>query len=295
MSDALAGAVGAMLSIYVGLPLDTVKVRLQTQDVTSTYRGALDFFSRTVQGEGIRALWKGAIPAVTSSMIETSVVFLANGILYRMFVKHDEKPTFAKQTALNGSSALCSGFFITPCEMVKCRLQVALGSGQSSHMFHCIRQIHRELGITGFWTGLLTTWSRDVPFYMLFFGTYTTYKTHVLGKQGEDSTGLHPFHYIMGGGLAGLVGWGIMFPFDLIKSRQQTLFHIERKSLIGVARSIFAHHGLRGFYHGWLPCVLRAWPAEGSLFFGYEGTLMLCDKLGMNNSYSLNSRQLQIH
>lgn len=43
-----------------------------------------------VRKEGIVALWKGAMPAVTTGVVENAVVFSANGVLHGIFCEPGE-------------------------------------------------------------------------------------------------------------------------------------------------------------------------------------------------------------
>lgn len=64
MADTVAGFIGGVVSIYVGLPLDTIKVRLQTQGYL--FRNTLDCALQTIRKEGVLALWKGLFLQFTS-------------------------------------------------------------------------------------------------------------------------------------------------------------------------------------------------------------------------------------
>jgi len=51
--DLVAGTVGGVALVLVGHPLDTLKVRLQTQSVTNpVYSGMVDCAKKTIAGEG---------------------------------------------------------------------------------------------------------------------------------------------------------------------------------------------------------------------------------------------------
>ena len=98
--ETASGVFGAVCCVYTGLPFDVVKLRLQTQaaasaarpDATtankmrSAYNGPLDCAGKIARVEGVRALWKGAIPAVGSSCDENAVVFTFNVIFRRALV-----------------------------------------------------------------------------------------------------------------------------------------------------------------------------------------------------------------
>lgn len=92
----------------------------------------------------------------------------------------------------------------------------------------------------------------------------------LLGKETKND--LHPVAVLASGGLAGATSWGIMFPVDVLKSRMQTASSPSPLSLRQAFRAVNAELGLHGFYRGWSAAVLRAFPANGSLFLGVEMT-----------------------
>eukprot|EP01084_Bolivina_argentea_P086757 156778_1 len=294
MADTVAGLIGGVVSIYVGLPLDTVKVRLQTKSYL--FKNAVDCAYQTVRNEGLIALWKGAMPAVTTGVVENAVVFSANGLLHSFFCEQDEIPTFTKLCALNGASAVFSGFAITPSEVIKCRLQTSLGYGEDSLLVPVIRSIFIKDGIPGFFRGLGATWLRDIPFYMVFFGSYTYYKMFMLNTFYNHDTNITPdtlpsWNFIVGGGLAGSAAWFTIFPFDNIKSRQQA--NPMKSTFIDTASSAIRNGGIKSVYRGCWPCVLRGFPANGALFLTVEYTKKLFYYFGFNPGSSLGSRHGQ--
>jgi len=60
------------LTLAVGHPFDTVKVRLQTTE-KSQFRGPVDCFLQTVRKEGFAGLYKGATPPLVGWMFMDSV------------------------------------------------------------------------------------------------------------------------------------------------------------------------------------------------------------------------------
>ena len=65
-----------------------------------------------------------------------------------------------------------------------------------------------------------------------------------------------------------MLGWGLAFPMDTVKSRIQT--SNANITFREVFRTIYATSGIKGFYGGWSSAVLRAFPANAGLFLGYE-------------------------
>ena len=69
---------GGIAVTYVGQPLDTVKVKMQT--FPSMYKGMIDCFVSTLKTDGItRGLYAGTVPAVVANVAENSVLFVAYG------------------------------------------------------------------------------------------------------------------------------------------------------------------------------------------------------------------------
>ena len=67
-----------MALVYVGQPLDTVKVKMQT--FPTMYNGMVDCFMKTLRTDGFaRGLYAGTIPSVVANVAENSVLFAAYG------------------------------------------------------------------------------------------------------------------------------------------------------------------------------------------------------------------------
>ena len=72
---------------------------------------------------------------------------------------------------------------------------------------------------------------------------------------------------------AGSCSWSVVFPFDVVKSRQQA--QATPQSFAQTARAVAASGGTRAFYRGVAPCVMRGFPANGALFLGVTSTQKL--------------------
>ena len=76
----VAGAAGGLASTAVGHPFDTIKTRLQTS-ATGAYSGPLDCVVKMVRGEGGRALYRGASPALAGKIMSMTFIFGLHGTL----------------------------------------------------------------------------------------------------------------------------------------------------------------------------------------------------------------------
>lgn len=326
LRDVTSGAIGAWCCVYAGLPLDTIKIRMQLgadgQSLSSTYRAI-------VNQEGWRALFKGASPALASAMLENSVVFAANGMLTRLAEDYlvrtsdqrlsasteSELVNTSQSTSTSGATSLpwsaqlliggASGVFsstaICAPEVVKCQLQMDMAPVTAASARRAIANVYATGGILGFARGLPVLWMRDVPFYFAFFGAYTgltrLYRhfsgLKANGKGGDDQNDDGDDDSVplvicwLNGGLSGSLAWATVFPFDVVKSLQQT--HPDHLSLPQAVRLVYRGEGrvsaqgaggaggVRAFYRGCLPAVLRGFPANAALLLGVESTTRLWD------------------
>ncbi|CAI5739246.1 unnamed protein product [Peronospora destructor] len=280
LRETFSGVMGAFSCVYAGLPFEVIKVRLQTQGSRNAYKGVTDAFRRIATEGGVVALWKGAIPALSSSIIENSVLFSANGLAKRavlsMYAKQcveqegEYQLTILDEGCMGAFAGGFSATAITIPENIKCKLQFQrghLGEGRYYGPWDCLVKVGKEEDIKGLFRGYSALLLRDVPFSFFFFGSYqafTSTVTKMLGKESKND--LNVLAILASGGLAGAFSWGIMFPADVLKSRMQTASSTDPLSLRGAFRAVYSEFGIHGFYRGWSAAVLRAFPANGSLF-----------------------------
>jgi len=269
LDDAVCGFVGSVFCVYAGLPFDVVKIRMQTAAAAADvrfYSGPLDCFSKILRGEGVTAFWRGAIPACASAMIENTVVFAANGVFRRHFIKMngddaatDHRKIELKPWQMYASGAL-AGFFsataMCPAEVVKCRLQFQRDAMYTGAL-DCISKIVRTEGTSTLYRGLPALYARDIPFNCVFFGSYELIVSMQMRALGRTKDELSAAHIFLAGGLAGSIGWGTIFPFDTIKSRMQgPQGGTVPKTFLGAYRAVVASGGHRALFRGWVPAVV---------------------------------------
>jgi hypothetical protein len=93
-------------------------------------------------------------------------------------------------------------------------------------------------------------------------------------------------HQLMAGGVSGIVACGIIYPLDVVKTRIQSLpvgepvppwakphRFLPDGGMLSVTRRVWAHDGMRGFWRGFWPCILPAFPSNAAGFFVYETVL----------------------
>jgi solute carrier family 25 carnitine/acylcarnitine transporter 20/29 len=77
--------------------------------------------------------------------------------------------------------------------------------------------------------------------------------------------------------------WISIYPVDVIKSKIQTdnLDKSKRQysSSYDCAKQTLAKEGVKGFFRGFGPCMLRAGPVNAASFVAFEFALRLLDKI----------------
>jgi len=284
--DFTAGCAGGTASVYVGQPLDTIKVKLQT--FPKLYKNGLDCFYKTFKNEGIaKGLYAGTIPSVAAQASENAVLFLAYGMCQKSvawlfgYEKTSELSVF--QNALAGSfAAFFSSFTLCPTELVKCKLQAmnemalngpsTLGKVTKVGPWQVTKDILRTEGIQGLYRGLIPTFAREIPGYFFFFGGHA-FTSYLLTPTGSTTHNLGAVGEIICGGMAGVCLWTAVFPADVIKSHAQVGTNgSENSSFFETFWKIKKESGISGLYRGLGPTLLRTFPATGALFLAVENT-----------------------
>jgi len=276
--DFVAGAIGATVSVYVGQPLDTVKVKMQT--FPHLYPNLIECTKQTLLKDGVaRGLYAGTVPSLAANIGENSVLFAAYGGCQKLVAratgvdKTENLGMFA-----NGLSGFLAAFWsslvLCPTELVKCRLQAMresealagrpppkIGPGKLTG------QILRQDGVPGLFRGLTATFTREMPGYFFFFMAYEATR-HVLTPAGKTKDEIGALRTVVAGGVAGVTLWTIIFPADVVKSRLQVSG--ASTPMLIVMGDILKKEGLARLYSGLGPTLLRTFPATGALFLAYE-------------------------
>ncbi|KAJ5584587.1 uncharacterized protein N7459_004387 [Penicillium hispanicum] len=294
----VGGVFSGIAKLSVGHPFDTVKVRLQTSK-DSHFRGPLDCTLQTVRKEGVRGLYKGATPPLVGWMIMDSVM-LGSLTLYRRLLLENvfskphlrawmpftrSQPDLATLPTIgHGIAGIMSGttvsFVAAPVEHVKARLQVQYAADKAKRMYSgpidCIRKILRTHGISGLYRGLCAT----IFFRSFFFCWWGSYD--LLTRYMNEHTNMSaPVVNFWAGGISAQVFWITAYPSDVVKQRLMTdplggSLNDGQRQFRGwkdAAVAVWKERGWRGYWRGFLPCFLRAFPANAMALVAFEGVM----------------------
>lgn len=271
-----AGTCAGMLGKMVEYPFDTVKVRLQTQNLLASegavkFKGPIDCLVTTVRNEGVRGLYRGVGSPIVGAIGENMSCFLLYDQSKLFFQNRAGQEVIPLPLILlcGGISGFGTTAVLTPVELVKCRLQIQQSSANAKYrgVIHCASTVFREEGIRGLYRGALTTACREVPGNAIWFGTYEFVARSLLSP-GQKRSELGPLKTVLAGGCAGSLYWFFPFPVDTTKSFMQT--SSTPLSFKQAFMHIFRKHGIRGLYQGCAITVLRAFPSNAIIFSVYE-------------------------
>ncbi|EDK44509.1 conserved hypothetical protein [Lodderomyces elongisporus NRRL YB-4239] len=132
------GAISGMVGKLIEFPLDTIKVRLQSNHGQSPIT-TIQMIRQTYHNEGfVHGFYKGLKAPLLGACLETAILFSSynyastfianridksNGTNSRKIVSVDDIPFWSKCVS-GGFAGLMASFILTPVELVKCQLQV---------------------------------------------------------------------------------------------------------------------------------------------------------------------------
>lgn len=289
----MAGVFSGATKLSVGHPFDTIKVRMQTAEY-GRFRGPLDCLLQTIRKEGIFGLYKGASPPLVGWMVMDSIMLgslsvyrrllLENVWTNRMFVDEETIKKNTLPSVGHGFAGMAAGatvsFVAAPVEHVKARLQIQYAAKKADRLYSgpidCTKKLLKYHGIPGLWHGLSAT----LIFRSFFFFWWGSYD--VLSRWFKDHTKMStPAINFWAGGLSAQVFWLTTYPTDVVKQRVMVdplgggLNDGTRQfpRWKDAARAVYREGGYRAFWRGFVPCFLRAFPANAAALVAFEGVM----------------------
>lgn len=268
--DFIAGCVGGVAGVFVGHPLDTVKVNLQTQStINPKYTGTLDCIKSLMVKEGIRGVYRGVSSPIAGLAAINAIVF---GV-YGNVKKNMANPNSLSSHAIAGATAgFLTSFITSPMELVKSRIQVA-GTKAGKNPLNCLVKIYTRKKLRGVFQGLGITIGREVPAFTTYFVTYE------LLARTEEGKIASPAQILFAGGMAGVVSWVVPYPVDVIKSIIQVDGITSQKytGYYDCIKKTVNSQGYLSLYRGLTPTIIRAFPVNAVTFFVVTWTIRLSD------------------
>lgn len=274
LRDILNGSIAGACGKIIEYPFDTIKVRLQTQG-RAVFPTTLSCIKYTYMNEGIfRGFFQGIASPIMGAAMENAALFVSYNQSLKILDKHTSITPLQQILVAAAVAGSCASVVLTPVELVKCQLQVsnlkALQYGTIGHtsIISTVKHVLLTKGFSGLWQGQSGTFLRESIGGVAWFATYEITKDYFQrsNKSKGEPVDTKPWQLLTSGACAGLAFNASIFPCDTIKSVMQTQ-HI---SLSRAFREIIGKHGIPGFYRGLEITLIRAIPANATVFYLYE-------------------------
>lgn len=171
-------------------------------------------------------------------------------------------------------------FIAAPVEHIKARLQIQYAARKADRLYSgpldCINKIYKHHGVRGIYHGLSATLLFR-GFFFFWWGSYD-----MISRWMHKNTSLsNPAINFWAGGLSAQVFWLTCYPTDVVKQRVMTdplggglgdgqrRYPRWRDAAVGV----YKESGWKGYWRGFLPCFLRAFPANATALLVFEGVM----------------------
>ena len=249
---------------------------MQTEGGRGRFRGPLHCLQETVRLEGLRGLYKGGTPPLFGWGVIDSLMWGSLVQYRRMLRSLQADPSaplsLASHFVAGGLAGMTSVVAVTPIEQVKARLQVQYADPSSIQYrgpIDCARQLIRNNGVRGLWQGVWATMAFRSQMAIYFSGMEWWRRWLTAKQWGWSETAIT----FVSGGMGANCLWCVAFPSDLIKNKMMSQRDVQPRrwpTLRSCARDLWRTEGWRGFYRGFLPCILRSFPTNGAAFVAAE-------------------------
>lgn len=289
--ESISGLTAGSIATLVVHPLDIVKTRMQLHRSTSPTSASLTTISLirtlTQTPQPLRALYRGLTPNLLGNASSWASFFFFKARAERAILGLKGLPnnglTGTDYFAASAAAGVGVQVLTNPIWVLKVRMlssdRGAVGAYPS--MWAGAVQLLKTEGWTGFYRGLgisllgVSHGAVQFAVYEPAKRVYFARRRSRLEREGHKTDG--PLRVtneatLLLSSVSKLVAGAVTYPYQVIRSRLQNFNADEQygKGIQGVARRTWQHEGIRGFYRGIIPGVIRVMPATWVTFLVYE-------------------------
>jgi solute carrier family 25, member 39/40 len=263
-----------------------------------TFNSTLDGMRKIARNEGVYTLWRGLSPTLLMA-IPANVIYFAGYDWLRFSPK---SPMFNKVSdtyaplAAGSIARVLAAIAVSPIEMLRTRMQAT--SNQERGVLRAtmigLKDMVSNEGYHSLWRGLTLTLWRDVPFSALYWWGYEYGRKQLTVARHQAATlSGHPTQELshsqlltdsfLAGASSGAIAAFVTTPFDVGKTRQQTVLHGPDSQTVRLAKNlpenrtmprflwhIYCTEGMSGLFKGWAARCLKVAPACAIMISSYE-------------------------
>lgn len=245
-------------------------------------RGFIKTGVEIVKRETPLALYKG-LGAVLTGIVPKMAIRFTSYEWYKQALASQSGEISSRATFLAGLAAGVTEAVavVTPMEVVKIRLQAQhhsmadpLDVPKYRNAAHAMYTVLKEEGVGALYRGVSLTALRQGTNQAANFSAYTELKAWLQNRSGNPDEGLPGWQTAFIGLVSGAVGPFSNAPIDTIKTRLQKTPAQAGETAIGritaIAGQMWKQEGVRAFWMGITPRVMRVAPGQAVTFAVYE-------------------------
>ncbi|KIW09206.1 uncharacterized protein PV09_00134 [Verruconis gallopava] len=275
--ESTAGFTAGLVATLAVHPFDVLKTRLQLDTSRGQWGNSARILQQIIHTEGgYSALYRGLMPNMIGNSVSWALYFLWYRNLKDLIATYRGQGvqlTSADYFAASGISGVLTSVCTNPIWVIKTRmLQTGRNSPKAYRgISHGIAEIVRTEGIKGFWRGLVPSLLGN-SHGAVQFAAYENLKNRSRSKLGPGQE-LSNWDYLVLSGSSKIFAGSITYPYQVVRSRLQTYEAGSTYRGAGDAVvQIWSKEGVRGFYKGLLPNIIRVLPSTCVTFLVYENT-----------------------
>ena len=304
LKQLFCGGLAGSVAKTITAPLSRLTILYQVHPMVTTKENRPKFsmtlrggISKIVERGGVLSLWKGNGTSVLHRFPFSAINFYAyEGMLdilnpeRKVDDDEDINDDTKEESKFNrlvagGVAGLTACVACYPLDLVRTRLTTQLdGQEHYKGITDAFVKIVRNEGFLGLYSGIAPTLMVAVPSFSISYMVYGSLKEYALEdelfynlrkvdtKTGEEKLGFQLT--LMCGAVSGTMSTLVTFPFDTVRRRMQiqSLHFTPEQRLSGIQMiwQLLKRDGIKGFYRGLTPEILKVVPMVGSMFTVYE-------------------------
>jgi solute carrier family 25 thiamine pyrophosphate transporter 19 len=278
LEDLLCGAFGGGCARMCIAPIDVVKIRFQVQSDTPhlfKYTSSLSAMRHIAENEGPRALWKGNAAAMLMVVPYASLQFAA-------FYQLQQSPLVAiadpyRSLVFGAASGAFATALTYPLDLLRTVFAAQTEPRTYTGLGSAVRSICRSHGVRGLYAGFGPTLIEIVPYVAIAFASYESAKAYALERRPDKK--LSTLDSLVIGASTGTFSKLVTLPLDNAKKRMQIQGHfaeagkqseVRYSGMIDCLAKSYARVGVRGWFRGLSPSLIKAAPNSAVTFAAYE-------------------------
>lgn len=182
----MAGCTTGAMAVTFAQPTDVVKIRLQAQSrllesgSVKRYSSTFDAYRTIARDEGVRGLWKGALPNITRNAIVNCSELVTYDIIKELILKNklmtDNMPC---HFVAGFAAGFCTTIVASPVDVVKTRFMNST-PGKYSGAMNCALTMLMKEGPTAFYKGFVPSFLRLGSWNIVMFVSFEQIKRGVM-------------------------------------------------------------------------------------------------------------------